>query len=97
LNLLLCRRLLCEFNALLDLALEALDSGLHQGLLLVGDLAEGVDGLLDTVGLRYSLAEGGPSESLAVEKQLTPSSTGTEKKSTPTFSAISLPPGTPGR
>lgn len=27
----------------------------------------------------------------------TPSSMGTEKKSTPTFAAISLPPGMPGR
>jgi hypothetical protein len=67
LYLLLCGRLLCEFNALLDLTLEALDSGLHQGLLLVGDLAEGVDGLLDTVGLIYLLAQGVSSRLLTVE------------------------------
>lgn len=32
-----------------------------------------------------------------VASQLTPSSMGVEKNSSPVFSAISLPPGTPGR
>jgi hypothetical protein len=40
-----------KVEALLDLALHALDGSLVQCLLLLGDVAEDVDGLLGTVGL----------------------------------------------
>lgn len=40
-----------EFDALLDVALETLDAGLEELLLLVGDTVENVDSLLNTVGL----------------------------------------------
>ena len=43
-----------EADALLDVALEALDGGVQKGLLLVGDARQGVLGLLDTVGLMQS-------------------------------------------
>lgn len=39
-------------DALLDVAAQALDRSLEQGLLLVGEVDEGVDGPLDAVGLR---------------------------------------------
>lgn len=39
-------------NALLDVALEALDSSVKQSLLLGGDVPKDVDGLLGTVGLQ---------------------------------------------
>lgn len=38
-------------DALLNVPLEALDAGLEQRLLLVGHVAEDVDGLLGTVRL----------------------------------------------
>ena len=40
-----------KFDTLLDVALETLDAGLEELLLLVGDTIKNVDGLLDTVGL----------------------------------------------
>jgi len=40
-----------ELDALLDVALQALDTSLQQLLFLVGDIAEDVDCLLGTVGL----------------------------------------------
>ena len=40
-----------EVDALLDVALEALNAGLEELLLLVGDAVKDVDGLLGTVGL----------------------------------------------
>lgn len=40
-----------EFNALLNVALQARDASLEELLLLVGDATEDVDGLLRTVGL----------------------------------------------
>lgn len=49
-------RVVGELDALLDVALEALDGRLEQRLLLVGEVAEDVDGLLGTVGLSGGLA-----------------------------------------
>lgn len=40
-----------EVDALLDVALQALNRGLEQSLLLVGNVAQDVDGLLGAVGL----------------------------------------------
>jgi hypothetical protein len=40
-----------ELNALLNVALEALDASLEELLLLIGHAAENVDGLLRAVGL----------------------------------------------
>lgn len=40
-----------EFDTLLDVALETLDAGLKELLLLVGDTIKNVDGFLNTVGL----------------------------------------------
>ena len=45
-----------KVNTLLDVALEALDGSLEESLLLLGDVAEDVDGLLSTVGLGKMLA-----------------------------------------
>lgn len=93
---LLLGTLVGEFDALLDVALEALNGNLDKLLLLLTDISKGVGNLLDTVGLqnvsvsRYAWS-GGPSD------EHTPSSTGTEKKSTPVSLAIASPPGTPGR
>lgn len=44
-----------EGNALFDISLEALDAGVKQRLLLVGDVAENIDCLLGTIGLQYLL------------------------------------------
>lgn len=41
-----------EADALFDIALESLDGSLEQRLLLIGDVAEDVRGLLGAVGLR---------------------------------------------
>lgn len=85
-----------KVNTLLDVALEAGDGSLEELLLLVAEVTKDIGGLLGAVGLKedelvdvftWRMAQG----------ILTPSSMGTEKKSTPVFSAISLPPGTPGR
>lgn len=98
---LLLGRVVDEVDALLDVALEAFNRLLQQLLLLVGDVAEDVDGLLGAVGLEVGnkvLAK--PPQHRHTTQQgneHTPSSMGTEKKSTPVFSAISLPPGMPGR
>jgi len=40
-----------EGNTLLDVALQTLDAGIHQCLLLLSDAAKRVNGLLGTVGL----------------------------------------------
>lgn len=50
-GVLLRRGVLDELNTLLDVALEALNAGLEELLLLVGDAVKDVDGLLGTVGL----------------------------------------------
>ena len=84
-----------KVDALLDVALEARNRGLEQLLLLVGDVAEDVDGLLGAVGLDCSVSM--PVCEGTRGRELTPSSMGTEKKSTPTLALISSPPGTPGR
>ena len=83
-----------EGDALADVALEALDGLLQEALLLLGDALKRVLDLLGAVGLvhvSHAIFCG------RVGMVLTPSSTGTEKKSTPTFLAIASPPGTPGR
>ena len=41
-----------KVDALLDVALKALDRSREQSLLLLGDVGEDVDGLLGAVGLR---------------------------------------------
>ena len=89
----LLRRRVGEGDALLDVALEAVDGLGQELLLLLRDVTQGVDGLLGSVGL------GWVSQCVNVQdsEALTPSSMGTEKKSVPVCCAISLPPGTPGR
>ena len=47
----MCGRLVGEHNTLLDVVLQASDGLLQKLLLLVGDVAENIDGLLGTVGL----------------------------------------------
>jgi len=89
-------RVVGEVDALLDVALEALDSLLQKRLLLVGDALQGVGGLLGTVGLKLLLAARSGSGRRG-SKVLTPSSMGTEKKSQPVSLAMASPPGTPGR
>jgi len=76
-----------EVDALLDVALEALDSLLQKRLLLVGDALQGVGGLLGTVGLKLLLAARSGSGRRG-SKVLTPSSMGTEKKSQPVLLAL---------
>lgn len=49
---LLLGRVVGEVDALLDVALEALDSLAQELLLLLGNALQGVGGLLHTVGLR---------------------------------------------
>jgi hypothetical protein len=82
-----------EADALLDVAPETRDTSFQQDLLLIGDITQDVNCLLSTVGLCRVSQLSFPT----VKCGLTPSSTGTEKKSQPVFLAISLPPGTPGR
>lgn len=48
---LLLGRVVDKGNALLDVALEALDGGLEERLLLVSNAVKNIDGLLSTVGL----------------------------------------------
>jgi hypothetical protein len=91
---LLLRGVVGERDTLLDVALQALDSSIKERLLLVGDVGKDVDGLLGTIGL---LIVSSLPRSTGLENGLTPSSTGTEKKSTPAIFRISSPPGTPGR
>ena len=90
----LLRGVVGKGNALLDVALESLDGSVQQGLLLVRDIAEDVDRLLGTVGLSHWSVRWTIWGTWGAR---TPSSIGTEKNSQPVFSAISLPPGTPGR
>lgn len=82
-----------KVDALCDVALETFNALLQETLLLFGDAFQGVGGLLDTVGL-WDVSHCIYHEYRCV---LTPSSTGTEKKSHPVFSAMASPPGTPGR
>lgn len=95
---LLLRWIVHEIDSLLNVALQALGASRKELLLLVCDATEGVGGLLSAVGLfvrvsaRINALDRGGKSML-----LTPSSMGTEKKSHPTASAISFPPGTPGR
>jgi hypothetical protein len=49
-------RVVGKVDALLDVALETRNRGLEQLLLLVGDVAEDVDGLLGAVGLDHSVS-----------------------------------------
>lgn len=44
-------RVVGKVDTLLDVALQALNRSLEQNLLLVGDVAQNVDGLLGAVGL----------------------------------------------
>ena len=92
---LLLRGVVGKGDTLLDVALEALDSSLQESLLLVSDIAKDVDGLLGTVRLHTIVSRAFRNRVLGAA--LTPSSIGTEKKSTPVFSAIAFPPGMPGR
>lgn len=87
-----------KVDAFRDVALEAGHTGFKQRLLLGGDVAENINGVLSAIGLfkRVSCICD-PGEYLDNEWTLTPSSMGTEKKSQPVFWAISAPPGTPGR
>ena len=48
---LLLRGAVDEVNALLNVALQTLDSSFEQRLLLIGEVTQDVDGLLSTVGL----------------------------------------------
>lgn len=95
---LLLGRVVGKVDALLNVGLEALDSLAQELLLLLGDALQRVGGLLHTFGLRKGSAKHASS---AMEEKicqkLTPSSTGTEKKSTPVALAMASPPGTPGR
>lgn len=84
-------------DTLADVALQALNRLLQESLLLIGDSLEGIMSFLSTVGLwsnNVISQSSPPTRSLGI---LTPSSMGTEKKSTPVFLAIASPPGTPGR
>ncbi len=42
---------MCEGNALLDIALQALHTSFQKSLLVVIDMSENVDGFLGTIGL----------------------------------------------
>ena len=55
-RLLLRGRCVGELDALLDVALEALDGSLQKGVLLVGNVLEGVESLLGAVGLYDNIA-----------------------------------------
>ena len=89
----LLRRVVGEVNALLDIALEVLVGHLEELLLLVVGLADHVNGLLGAT----SLSRVSNGDLISTARRLTPSSMGTEKKSTPTAFAIASPPATPGR
>jgi len=82
-----------EFYTLCDVTLQAFYSGFEEGLLAVVEVCERVLGLFGSGCLLRSqhevLKDGG--------RELTPSSTGTEKKSKPVSLAIASPPGIPGR
>lgn len=95
-----------KVDALLDVAFEALDSLTQELLLLLGDALQGVGGVLDAVGLHTHSVSQKKASFMNQKKfnicicrkcKLTPSSTGTEKKSTPVALAMAAPPGTPGR
>lgn len=82
-----------KLDTLLDVALETSVACLEKLLLVVVDLSDRVDGLFSTVGLvevRLRIVQG-------ISSKLTPSRTGTEKKSHPVALATSSPPGTPER
>ena len=84
-----------EINALGDVAFQALDGDVNQLPLLAVGFLEDIDCLLCSSGLN-SIGQY-RNRCLWKEDSLTPSSTGTEKKSHPIFFAISSPPETPGR
>lgn len=90
----LLSRCVGEGDALLNIALQTLDTRIKQLLLLVGNPGQGVDSFLNAVWLKFGSVK---SLDRGNAVGLTPSSTGTEKKSQPVFSAIAAPPGTPGR
>jgi hypothetical protein len=85
-----------EGDTLLDVALETINTGLEEGLLVVVEVAERVNGLLSTVCLYKTSAKTIHSYAWYGEV-LTPSSIGTEKYSKPVSLAMASPPGTPGR
>jgi hypothetical protein len=96
---LLWRGVLDEVNSLLNVRLEALDGNFEQFLLLFRGSFEHIDGFGRTVGLYLELANDVRyrKKSYPRKEKHTPSSTGTEKKSTPVALAMASPPGTPGR
>lgn len=89
---LLLRWVVCECNTLLDVALQAFHAGLEEGLFVLVEVAEWVQGLLGSAGLFACQCSSSIGNGV-----LTPSSTGTEKKSQPVSLAMASPPGTPGR
>jgi len=92
-------RVLDEANTGLDVSLQSLDGLIKELLLVVVCFSEDVDGFLGTVWL----IAGQSNEirrrhgKIGGIETLTPSSTGTEKKSQPVSFAIASPPSTPGR
>ena len=83
---------MCKCNTLLDVALQAFHSGLEEGLLVLVEAGEWVVRLLSSAGLVACQRDSWTGSGI-----LTPSSTGTEKKSKPVSLAIASPPGTPAR
>lgn len=90
----LLRWIVNEIDAFVDATLETSLARFEKLLLVFADLTKDITSLFGTVGLvtiSQSYVENNS------EIGLTPSSTGTEKKSTPVSFAITSPPGTPGR
>lgn len=83
-----------EVNALFNVGLETLDGNFKELLLGLGGVLEHVDGVGYTVGLDEQLVTFPNFRDWLV---FTPSSMGTEKKSTPVAFWMASPPGTPGR
>ena len=83
-----------EGNSLLDVVLETLDTSLNKFLLMSVGGSEDVVSLFSATRLETKESV---QATLSERSMLTPSSTGTEKKSQPVSFAISSPPETPGR
>lgn len=90
---LLLRWVVGEADTLCDIALESFYTSLEEGLFVIIEVGEWVIDFLYTACLLKLLAGFLPGHC----KKLTPSSTGTEKKSQPVSFAMASPPGTPGR
>lgn len=88
---LLLRWVVCEADALCDIALQAFYASLKECLFALVEVGQGVVCLLCAGGL-FLLAK-----SFDCGKRHTPSSTGTEKNSQPVSLKISSPPGIPCR